>query len=101
MDAASGHVRRYRRGDVRRLAAQAGLVVAMLGRMNVSGVLPWWLKGRVLCRRANFSRTFSPAALARLNRLVPLLARLDRLVPVPVGLSLVAALRRPRHDGAT
>ena len=100
MDAASGHVRRYRRDDVRRLAAEAGLAVAMLGRMNVSGVLPWWVKGRVLRRPINFSRTFSPDALARLNRLVPILEQLDRLVPVPVGLSLVAALRRPRHERA-
>jgi len=95
LDVASGHHRRYTRRDVGALARRAGFEPVWVASMNLSGVAPWWLKGRVLRRRANFSRTFSPRALRRMNRIVPLLERLDRLVPIPLGLSLVAVLRRP------
>jgi SAM-dependent methyltransferase len=89
LDHALHHERRYRRDELRRLLASAGLVPELVRFVNPVGALGWLVSGRAL------RRDDVPVAPLRLfDRLVPLLRMLDR-VSLPFGLSLWAVARRP------
>lgn len=95
IDVASDHYRRYNRPMLRSIAEQAGLEVKRLRYMNLSGVLPYFIKSRVLKKQANFSRTFTPSQLDRIRKIMPWLRRLDLVTGPVVGQSLVMVARRP------
>ena len=88
-DAADGHYRRYGLRRLRALLGSAGFTVDSLRYVNLPGMLPWFLNGRVL------RRPYAPGAAFRLyDQLVPLIRLLeDRWCP-PLGQSLVAIARR-------
>ncbi len=94
IDVASGHYRRYRPVDLRDRAESAGWKALKVGYMNLAGVLPYWLKSRVLKRSANFSRTFSPMQLAAIRAVMPGLRVLDRVTGPPVGQSAYLVAQR-------
>lgn len=98
VDIASDHYRRYNRPMLRQLARCAGLEIKRLRYMNLSGVGPYFVKSRVLRSKVNFSRTFTPAQLDRIRRVMPWLRRLDRLTGPPVGQSLLLVGQRPLSD---
>lgn len=89
VDEASGHYRRYTRRGLREAVAGAGFRVDKCRYMNVAGVLPYFVKSRVLKRTENFSRTFSMAQIRRIQKMMPFLRRLDRLTGAPLGLSVI------------
>jgi hypothetical protein len=99
MDEASGHCRRYRLEELRAKALAAGWEPVEVSYMNVFGVLPYWLKSRVLRRRVNFSRTFRPWQLQAIRALVPLLRWLDGLLGPPLGQSAILVARKPIRSG--
>lgn len=94
IDVASGHHRRYSRKALSAVVDRAGWQVAAMRRMNLFGIVPYWLRSRVLKSPANFSRTFSKRELAIINRVIPLLQRLDRWFGPPAGLSLILHARK-------
>ncbi|REJ70034.1 MAG: methyltransferase domain-containing protein [Planctomycetota bacterium] len=95
VDVASDHYRRYNRPMLRQRAEAVGLEVLSLRYMNIAGVVPYFIKSRVLKKPANFSRTFTQKQLDRIVRLMPWIRRLDRLTGPFVGQSVVMAARRP------
>ena len=95
VDEASGHYRRYTRDTLRKALQAAGFEVRMCRYMNLAAVPSYFLKSRILKRRENFSHTFSEAQVRRINRLIPWLRRIDTLTGPPIGLSVVAAGRKP------
>ena len=94
MDEASLHYRRYAKRELRGKLEAAGFQVERLRHMNMVATLPYFLKGRVLRRRRNFSGTIDGGKLGLYNSLMPWLERLERLVPPPFGLSLIAVGRK-------
>lgn len=89
VDEASSHYRRYSRGSLTGVAENAGWQVANCSYMNIFGVVPYFIKSRVLRRQANFSRTFSPWQLKMLQRFIPVMSRIDRFIGPPIGQSLL------------
>lgn len=85
-----GHYRRYRRAEVARLAARAGLEVRKLHYVNTVGFFGWWVNAHVLKRE-----TQSDAQIAVFDRCVPAMAAVEGAVRPPFGQSLLAVLRRP------
>jgi SAM-dependent methyltransferase len=86
-----GHYRRYRRGDIRKLAAAAGLQVRRSHYFNSAGFFAWWFNARVLRREEH-----SPAQIRFYDRsIVPALSRLESFVRPPFGQSLFAVLEKP------
>jgi SAM-dependent methyltransferase len=90
LDAALSHHRRYTRADLEALAASGAWKLERVFHFNPLGALGWWWNGKVLRRSelpegqvALYSRFF-----------IPLSRWLDRLNPLPLGISLVARLRR-------
>lgn len=95
IDAASLHLRRYRRGELRDRLAEAGFHVERVAYMNLVATFPYFVKSRILQRRTNFSNSIDPNRLGLYNRIIPWLERVERVLPVPFGLSLLAVGRKP------
>ena len=92
MDEADHHYRRYRKPLLEQRLSRAGFRVEMMRYMNVLGMAGWFLNGKILKRQV-----ISTSHYSLYNRLVPLLSRLERLAHPPVGLSLIAAARKPEE----
>lgn len=90
MDRASGHFRRYDEDQLRRLMESHGFRTLALRHMNPVGAWGYRFKKQ---RDTNYSKTFSPAKLRLVNRVIPLLAWFDR-VPGLKGLSLIGTFER-------
>lgn len=98
VDEASSHYRRYSRTVLMSVAQNAGWNVLWCKYMNIFGVVPYFIKSRVLRRRANFSRTFAPWQLGILERLTPMMARFDRIVGPPIGQSLLMVAKKEANE---
>jgi SAM-dependent methyltransferase len=76
-----GHRRRYTRRGLEAKCGRAGFRVVKSAYFDAAGVLPWWLKYRVLR-----SEKMEPAAVKFYDRAcVPVLRRVEALAPPPVG----------------
>jgi len=84
LDAALGHVRRYRGPELRAKIQAAGFRLTHMEYFNLGGVPGWWLTGRVL------RRSMIPSASLRLYDLLVPLFRLERWLRWRVGQSLIA-----------
>ncbi|MEM1010728.1 MAG: methyltransferase domain-containing protein [Planctomycetota bacterium] len=103
VDEASEHYRRYAAGELRDKAQQAGWEIVKLRFMNLSGVGPYFLKSRVLKKKANFSRTFKPWQLKAIRVAVPVFKAVDGVSSLvtgfngpPAGQSVVLIARKPQ-----
>jgi SAM-dependent methyltransferase len=94
IDVASEHFRRYSRKELKDKAEGVGFKTLRLRYMNLFGVFPYFLKGKILKRSTTFSGTFAPKKLKRLNRLIPCLQFIDKILLCPVGLSLTGAFEK-------
>jgi SAM-dependent methyltransferase len=86
LDTVFGHVRRYTKRTLIRTLTASGFTPLTLRYLNILGVLPWLLTGRVLRRTG-----LDPRSVALADRtMIPLTAALERLFEPPVGQSLFA-----------
>lgn len=92
LDRAFEHFRRYTKKTLRKRIEPAGWRIERLGYMNLPGIIPWFVAGKVL-RRTSIGRE------ARLyDRLVvPIAAAIEDRVSVPIGQSLIAIGRKSFH----
>ncbi len=90
LDAAFEHFRRYTRPSLRALLERAGWHIEKLEYMNLPGILPWFVAGKVLGWTSIGGRE------ARLyDRLVvPIAAAIEDRVKAPIGQSLIAIARK-------
>ncbi|MHB1073547.1 MAG: class I SAM-dependent methyltransferase [Gemmatimonadaceae bacterium] len=90
LDEAFGHYRRYTRPRLRAALEDAGLEPVRMHYMNVVGVIPWFIAGRIARRR-----TLHPADVRIYDRFVtPIVSRIERIVTPPFGQSILAVARR-------
>lgn len=76
-----GHWRRYTRGELAAKCERAGFRVLSARYFDAAGVLPWWVKYRVLR-----SERMEPAAVKFYDEFcVPVLRRVEALAPPPLG----------------
>jgi SAM-dependent methyltransferase len=103
LDEVLGHCRRYTEQLLVAVGQSAGFKVQRVLKFNRTGVVAWWLNGKILRRR-----TFGLAQIRALNLLTPLFRVLDPWLPLPP-LSLIAIFRkedasapapRPANDDA-
>ena len=94
MDIASGHFRRYNKHKLINIAEQIGFKVNKVFYMNIFGVLPWFIKSRILKKEVNFSRTLAPEKLDSYNKLMPIFEKIENIIPVPLGMSLIAIFKK-------
>jgi SAM-dependent methyltransferase len=76
-----GHRRRYTRRELTEKCERAGLSIVRAVYFDAAGVVPWWLKYRVLR-----SEKMEPSAVRFYDEFcVPLLRRAEARIPVPLG----------------
>ena len=92
LDEVLGHCRRYTEQQLVAVGQSAGFKVERVLKFNRTGVIAWWLNGKILRRR-----TFGLAQIRLLNLLTPLFRVLDPWLPLPP-LSLIAIFRK--EDGS-
>jgi SAM-dependent methyltransferase len=88
IDQAYGHVRRYTRARLRRLASVAELEVLELRSFNLLGVPGWWAKGIV------GAEGLDRRSLRAYEAVLPAWRPLERRLPMRFGLSLVLHAQR-------
>ena len=88
LDEVLGHCRRYTEKQLVAVGQSAGFTVERVLKFNRTGVVAWWLNGKILRRR-----TFGLAQIRALNLLTPLFRVLDPWLPLPP-LSLIAIFRK-------
>ena len=88
LDEVLGHCRRYTERQLVALGQAAGFHVTRVLKFNRTGVIAWWLNGKILRRK-----TFGMAQIRLLNSLTPLFRMLDSWLPLPP-LSLIAIFRK-------
>jgi SAM-dependent methyltransferase len=80
-----GHVRRYSKRELEGKLERAGFKVVFSTYFDFFGVVPWWVKYRVLK-----SSSMNPRAVRLYDRfIVPAARRLENIVPPPIGKNLV------------
>jgi len=90
IDAEVGHVRRYRRRELRDKVSAVGFTVERCRFFNSVGAASWLVAGRVRRQqaiRANEVRIYD-------RFFVPVLSRAERVIPPPIGQSLVIVGRK-------
>jgi SAM-dependent methyltransferase len=98
-DVAHHHHRRYRKREIRKLAADAGFVIDLLSPFN-SLLFPPIAVVRLVGKLTGKDDSDDAMPSAPVNTILDTLFGLERgiigRVPMPFGVSLVAVLRRPR-----
>lgn len=86
-----GHRRRYTLGGLRAKCERAGMRVVLSTYFDSAGVLPWWLKYRVMRSR----RMEAGAVKFYDDYCVPPLRRIEGLIRPPFGKNVLLVARKP------
>lgn len=84
-DRAVGHVRRYWRRELAAKCRAAGFTVLHAGYFDAAGILPWWIKYRIL----RSSRMEAGAVRLYDQLVVPIVSRLEAWLPPPLGKNII------------
>lgn len=80
-----GHFRRYGKGELEQKCAKAGFKILKSTYFDFAGVLPWFVKYRLLK-----SETIGGGAVEMYDRLVvPVFKRIEAIVRVPIGKNIL------------
>lgn len=84
-DRSIGHFRRYIRPELETRASEAGFKILHSGYFDFAGILPWWVKYRLLR-----SENMEPGALKMYDKfVVPVTKAMESLVRPPIGKNLI------------
>ena len=90
-DRSIDHFRRYRLGELKLKCRQAGFSIAYARYFDWLGVLPWWVRFKLLRRRA-----LSPGAVRAYDRFgVPVIKLTESLVAPPLGKNVILVAEKP------
>lgn len=85
-----GHFRRYTKSDLEEKCLSAGFIIERNGYFDIAGVLPWFVKYRILR-----SSGLGSGAVAAYDRIaVPVMSRIEKFLPIPLGKNVLAVLRK-------
>lgn len=85
-----GHFRRYTKKELEQKCLAAGFSIVRSFFFDIAGVLPWYVKYRLL----NSDSLGSQAVTAYDNLVVPIMRRIEPVIGVPIGKNLLAVLRK-------
>ncbi|HTL46814.1 MAG TPA: class I SAM-dependent methyltransferase [Verrucomicrobiae bacterium] len=89
LDTADGHLRRYTKKNLLRLARDAGLETVRCHYFNFAGLFGWFVKGKI------FRQTrIAESDFGFMNLVLPAVSRLESLVKPPLGMSLAMVLKK-------
>lgn len=89
-DRSIGHYRRYSKRELERKVSDAGFRIVKSKNFDAAGVLPWFVKFRLLR-----SMDMDQRSVSIYDRLVvPIVSRLESILPVPIGKNLVLVAQK-------
>lgn len=91
LDTAFEHYRRYTRPLLRQKLENAGWSIERIDYMNLPGILPWFVVGRIL----HWSSISSRSARFYDRVVIPITSAIEGTLPMPIGQSLLAVARKP------
>ncbi len=94
LDKASGHFRRYSKGELNRKCKQVGFNNISLRYMNLVGGLVYLTKKIKKTENATFSETYSDKKLKIINKLIPSFQCIDKINVFPFGLSILGVYEK-------
>ncbi|MBS3970719.1 MAG: class I SAM-dependent methyltransferase [Clostridia bacterium] len=94
MDEAAGHYRRYNKNQLKELAKDLDLSVVNNTYMNILGIIPWYIKGKVIKIDSTFSENFTDNSLTLYNYAALFLRKIENFFPVPIGISEIIVLQK-------
>jgi glycosyltransferase involved in cell wall biosynthesis len=89
LDQYLGHYRRYDKEELKKKLENVGFKIMVLKHFNQSGILGWYLNGKILGRKE------LPAYQLRVYNLLVPLFKLEELCQLPFGTSLLAVAEKP------
>ena len=89
-DRLDGHYRRYSQRVLKSVVSQTSFEVHRMHYFNLLGAIGWWVHYRLLRKKMHGTRQFG-----FMSRMIPLMRFAERVASPPIGLSVVAVLRRP------
>ncbi len=89
LDRSLGHCRRYDKEEIKKKLERAGFKVMILKYFNPSGMLGWYLNGKILGKKE------LPSYQLRVYNLLVPLFKLEDLFQLPFGTSLLAIAEKP------
>ena len=85
-----GHFRRYRKRELEQKVRGAGFNILMSKYFDAAGIMPWFIKYRLLR-----SRTMGGSAVSMYDNLcVPVARRLEGLITPPIGKNIILAAEK-------
>jgi SAM-dependent methyltransferase len=89
LDRAYGHYQRHVRSDFKTFAKESSMELIHFRYFNALGAMGWWVNGK-LRRKGNL-----PVRQTQFfDKIVPFLRFTENMIPTPVGLSLLAVLKK-------
>jgi hypothetical protein len=90
LDAKIGHYRRYTKRELVKKVEAAGFTVVRCRYFDVAGILPWWVKFKLLR-----SSSIEPGAVKLYDRaVVPIMRAVEQLVTPPAGKNLLIVAKK-------
>jgi len=96
LDEGLDHQRRYRWNELKSICERHGFIVERMSWFNFFGMFGWWVNGTLLRRKL-----LSPSGLRLYEFFTPLFRLFEKVTGPPVGLSLLAWVRRPNDERRT
>lgn len=94
IDKASLHYRRYTKKILKQKVEKAGFQIRKISYMNMLGAILYFFKGKIGKKKTNFSNTFSPKKIQRMNKIIPILAKIEKKLPTFFGLSVIVVAEK-------
>lgn len=94
LDKKCGHFRRYNKNILKEIAIRLDLKVIAHKYFNIFGIIPWYIKGKILKKDGTFSDTLNENNSKIYNLASWLLEPFERIIKVPLGISEVIVLQK-------
>lgn len=96
MDSSIGHYRRYNKGRLSKFAAEMNMKILKNHYANFLGVLPYFIKGKVLKKTTAYSETISDKNVILYNNIFSVCEKMESWIHPPIGTSEVIVLEKTR-----
>lgn len=80
-----GHFRRYSKTELEEKCKKAGLKIIMSKYFDLSGIIPWWIKYKLLR-----SDSLESGAVTLYDKIaIPFISRFEKFIPAPIGKNIL------------
>ncbi len=89
LDAFDHHYRRYSKQGLLSLLQKYPVEINSCYYFNLIGAAGWFVKSKIMKQKTQTSDNYT-----LMNRLIPIMARIEKALPPPLGMSLIAIMRK-------